>query len=423
MASLRGSAATEAILAKSLLRPCGPRNDVSVIPVLFVIPAFLSFPRKRESRTVGPLTAWAFCLYNAAMPLNVVILAAGKGTRMKSDLLKVAHLAAGRPLVEYVIEAVSHLPVDKIYLIVGHQSERLRRSIKHPKVVFVEQAQQKGTGHAVLQAKKYLAHKKGDTLVLNGDIPLITPATIKSLVETHRGSNTAATLLTADLPDPSGYGRIVRGAKGSVTRIVEHKDARSKELRLKEINVGTYVFRNRDLFKALGRLKPANVQKEYYLTDVIAILKGWQLPVVAYKAPDHHEVQGVNTRQELAQVGRVLYQRNADHWMLEGVTIIDPKSTYIDSTAKLAPDVMLYPFTFLRGQTAVGADSQIGPYTTVIDSVIGRQCQVRNSDLEDCRVKDSCSINFSCLEKSTLKPGSRVPPFSYLKNGRSISKG
>lgn len=342
-------------------------------------------------------------------------MAAGKGTRMKSHLLKVAHKVAGLPMVEYVIEAVSHLPVDRIYLIVGHQSELLRRSIKNSKVVFVEQLLQKGTGHAVLQAKKYLAHKKGDVLVLNGDIPLVTAATLKNLVETHQESNAAATLLTADLPDPSGYGRIVRGAKGTVTRIVEHKDARPAELKIKEINVGTYIFRNQELFKALNQIKPANVQKEYYLTDVIGIMKNKTLSVGAHKIADYHEVQGINTRKELSQANRILYQRNSDHWMLEGVTIIDPKSTYLDSTVRLQPDVILYPFTFLNGHTVIGAFSQIGPYTTISDSVIGQKCLIRNSDLEGCRIKDNCSINFSYLEKSTLKPGSKVPPFSYLK--------
>jgi len=241
--------------------------------------------------------------------LRAIILAAGKGVRMKSDLPKVFHPVLGRPLLSYVIDTVKKLGIGQIYVVVGHKKEMMTDYFKDSGVIFVEQNEQLGTGHAVMQVKPLLADFSGEVLVLAGDVPLLRCSTLKGLIEFHRRQRAAATVLTAELPDAGSYGRIIRDREGRILRIVEKKDASPEEAQISEINTGTYCFDSRALFRALAEVKAENAQKEYYLTDTIEILKLQGLPVFAHLANDWRETLGVNTPDELKQIEEILKSR------------------------------------------------------------------------------------------------------------------
>ncbi|MFA4904958.1 MAG: sugar phosphate nucleotidyltransferase [Candidatus Margulisiibacteriota bacterium] len=241
--------------------------------------------------------------------LRAIILAAGKGVRMRSDLPKVFHPVLGRPLLVYVIETVKQLGIHEIYVVVGHKKEVITGHFRDAGVEFVEQAEQLGTGHAVQQVEPYFKDFKGEVLVLAGDVPLLKCSTLKGLIDFHRQQRAAATVLTADLPDAGAYGRIIRDRQGRILRIVEKKDASPEELMISEINTGTYCFDSQALFKSLAEVKAENAQKEYYLTDTIEILREKGLPVFAYKASDWRETLGVNTPDELRQIEDILKSR------------------------------------------------------------------------------------------------------------------
>jgi bifunctional UDP-N-acetylglucosamine pyrophosphorylase/glucosamine-1-phosphate N-acetyltransferase len=238
--------------------------------------------------------------------LCAIVLAAGKGKRMKSDLPKVLHELAGKPIVQHVLDMLSELDVERVIVVVGHQAKKVIESIRSPGVVFVEQKQQLGTGHAVKVAEDELADTAGDVLVLNGDVPLLRPETVRGLIAEHRRRNSAGTVLTASLSNPAGYGRIVRGENGKVLRIVEHKDATEAERQIAEINSGTFVFKRTPLFEALTRIDSDNRQGEYYLTDVMKILLELGMPIAAYRAEDYRETLGVNSAEELDLIERVI---------------------------------------------------------------------------------------------------------------------
>ena len=241
------------------------------------------------------------------MSLAIIIMAAGKGTRMKSDLAKVLHKANGRPVIEYVLEKTSALDPEKIVLIVGHQAEKVKHATQQYQVEWVLQRPQLGTGHAVMQAEQSLHSFQGDILILSGDAPLVTIATLGQLIECHRMEDAAATVLTADLRDPSGYGRIIRnGESNGVSKIVEHKDASSEELLVQEINSGVYVFRADVLFDALKKISNNNAQHEYYLTDVFSICFDKGKKVSAYKTANADEIKGINTVEQLREAEKIL---------------------------------------------------------------------------------------------------------------------
>lgn len=352
------------------------------------------------------------------MALYVLVLAAGKGTRMKSALPKPLHLIAGQPMVSYVLEALASLKVDDIYVVVGHQSNLMKKIISHKKIKFIEQKEQLGTGHAVMQAKKFLSKTKGDILVLSGDTPLITLETLKALLETHRESNAAATVLTQMMPDPTGYGRIIRSAKGSILKIVEQKDASPEEVLIKEVNTGTYCFNIHLLFEALKEIKTDNVQKEYYLTDVIGILKKKKCPVYACQGTDYKEVQGVNTREDLAELTKIIYQRVNQKLMQEGVTLIDPATTYIDTTCQIKQDTIIYPGTFIRGQTKVGRNCSLGPNSEISESVVGDNVKIKNSQITQSIIEDGVQISYAAVNHSKIKSGQTIPPSRHLSRQR-----
>ena len=238
-----------------------------------------------------------------------IILAAGKGTRMKSDLPKVFHKLAGRPMLNYVLDTVEKLRVDKIYVVVGHQAERVIENYKNRSLTFVEQEPQLGTGHAVMQVEPHLKDFEGAVLILSGDTPLLTAETVNKLIETHLRFKATATILTAELSEPGYYGRIIRNPEGEVGKIVEAKEATSDELKIREINTGTYCFQAKALCAALKKIKPENVQQEYYLTDVIGILKSQGEKVYAYKTSDPDETIGINTQEELVRAEKILLSR------------------------------------------------------------------------------------------------------------------
>ncbi|MGE4169186.1 MAG: bifunctional N-acetylglucosamine-1-phosphate uridyltransferase/glucosamine-1-phosphate acetyltransferase [Candidatus Margulisiibacteriota bacterium] len=304
--------------------------------------------------------------------LKAVILAAGKGTRMKSEILKVAHEVAGKPIVSYVLDTVQHLGVEEVFMVVGHQADLIQKNLKQKHLTFVMQDEQLGTGHAVMQVEPHVQHQdKTSLLILAGDCPLIEESTLKSLVEFHHETNAAATVLTTKMDNPGSYGRILRGKLGTLNGIREAKDCSPAEKKVKEINTGVYIFQAEALFKALGKIDTNNTQKEYYLTDVIHILKTEGKPVSAYCTDKPDQAIGVNTRMDLAKINKLLYRNNNQYFMEEGVTIVDPESTFIDSTVHIGHDTIINPFTVIKGSTSIGAHCHVGPHAHIEDATLG----------------------------------------------------
>jgi bifunctional UDP-N-acetylglucosamine pyrophosphorylase/glucosamine-1-phosphate N-acetyltransferase len=318
--------------------------------------------------------------------LAIIILAAGKGTRMKSELPKVLHPLLGRPLLSHVLETARRLQPEKTVVVVGHQAERVRQSFQSPGLVFASQVPQLGTGHAVRQAAKELDRFPGTVLVLSGDIPLVTADTLKRLIQVHRRSGSPVTLLSTVLEKPYGYGRIVRDDRGGLLRIKEEKDATPEERLIQEVNAGIYCFAADFLFRALPRLSRRNRQREYYLTDLIELARVADRPVTVFRHPRAEEVLGINDRIELARTGRLLRRRINEDWMGRGVTLLDPDSAYIESGVRIGPDSTIGPFTVLTGRTRIG---------------------------RDCRVEAHCA-----LENARLDDGARIEPFTRVCNGR-----
>ena len=294
---------------------------------------------------------------------SVVILAAGKGTRMRSELPKMLHEAAGAPLLEHVLRAVEPLGPRKVVVVIGHGAEQYRRRFaersRRGELEFVDQHQQLGTGHALLQAREALAGTAGSIVVLNGDGPLVRTATIAALVDA-RGSGRGMALVTCDVSDPTGLGRVVRDAAGAVTGIVEHKDASAEQLMVREINPGIYAF-DSGVFEMCSRLRNDNAAGEYYITDLLALYLEAGLPVATLKIADEQEVLAVNDREELARVDRALRDRDRSRWMLAGVTMIAPEQVFLDHDVELGRDVVLHPGVHLLEGTSVGDGAVIGP--------------------------------------------------------------
>lgn len=300
--------------------------------------------------------------------LKAVILAAGQGTRMKSKLPKVVHKVMGKCMVEHAITAAKEAGADEICVVVGHGADVVKSSIKED-VTFVLQDKQLGTGHAVKCAREFIG-KEGETMILFGDTPLITGATLKRLVEMHRFTGNAITVLSAFIENPTGYGRIIRNLDGSFFKSVEHKDATEEERQCKEVNSGMYVFNSAELYDALDKITNDNVQGEYYLPDTLMIIKDKGLSVDAMSVEDATEIEGVNSRVQLAHAEAVMKRRINEKWMAEGVTIIDPETTYIEPQAVIENDVVIYPNTFIMGNSVIQTDSVIGPFSYIKDAQI-----------------------------------------------------
>jgi bifunctional UDP-N-acetylglucosamine pyrophosphorylase/glucosamine-1-phosphate N-acetyltransferase len=319
----------------------------------------------------------------------------------------------------YVLDALGDCTVDRAVVVVGHGAERVTKKLQEdgPDLMlgFVEQHDQRGTGDAVLVGLTGLPedHDDADVIVLPGDTPLLRRETIAALVEEHHRTDAAATILTAVLPDPRGYGRVVRDKDERISAIVEEVDATPDERAIAEINTSIYCFRQSVLAPALRRLTPENAQGEYYLTDVIAVLHDAGYPVASVVATDPAETQGVNDRVQLALAEAELRSRTNLAWMRQGVTMVDPGRTYIDATVRLATDVTLFPGVILQGTTVVGAGSEIGPDSRLVDTVVGRDCVLEKTIARDAVIGDDCRVGpFAVLEPGAEVPsGTRTGPF------------
>ncbi|WP_346206764.1 bifunctional UDP-N-acetylglucosamine diphosphorylase/glucosamine-1-phosphate N-acetyltransferase GlmU [Caldifermentibacillus hisashii] len=321
----------------------------------------------------------------------VIVLAAGQGTRMKSKLYKVLHPVCGKPMVRHVIDELKQIGADQIITVVGHGADEVKNELKDDSE-FVLQEQQLGTAHAVMQARDLLQDKEGLTLVVCGDTPLLKADTIKAMIDYHINNHSKATILTAVAEDPTGYGRVIRNEQGYVEKIVEHKDASDEEKAVKEINAGTYCFDNASLFHALQKVTNNNAQNEYYLPDVIGILKDAGQTVTAFTTNDFTEIFGINDRVALAQAGKIMQQRINEKHMRNGVTIIDPEQTYIDATAVIGQDTVIYPGTMVKGNTVIGTDCIIGPNSEILNCDIGNRTSIRQSVTHDSKIGSDVQI-------------------------------
>jgi bifunctional UDP-N-acetylglucosamine pyrophosphorylase/glucosamine-1-phosphate N-acetyltransferase len=303
--------------------------------------------------------------------LHIVILAAGKGTRMKSDRPKILHELAGKSLIEHVLKTTQPLGAVNTVLVVGHGGDEVRDALAaHADLQYVVQTPQLGTGHALLQARPLLEGLAGDVLLLYADVPLLQTSTLSRLAEHHHASTAAATVLTSELDDPYGYGRIVRDPDGKIVRIVEERDASADERRIREINSGIYAFALGPLFDALAGLAADNAQGEYYLTDLIAAYRRRRLRVETLSLDDATELRGVNTRVDLAELSRVVRDRKRRALMLSGVTLEDPSTAYVDDEVEVGADTIIEPCVVIRGRTVIGARCRIRSGARLTDAIV-----------------------------------------------------
>jgi bifunctional UDP-N-acetylglucosamine pyrophosphorylase/glucosamine-1-phosphate N-acetyltransferase len=369
----------------------------------------------------------------------VVVLAAGEGKRMKSDLPKVLHPIGGRSLLGHALAAARGTEPDQVVVVVGHGRDQVRAHLEQidPQATTVVQEQQNGTGHAVRVALESVSASDAETvLVVCGDVPLLRSATLVELLDKHRADANAVTVLTAVVPDPTGYGRIIRAADGGLEAIVEQRDATPEQHAVAEINSGVYAFDGKVLRDALTRLSTDNSQGEEYLTDVVSIARGDGARVGASLAPDHREILGVNDRVQLAELGRILNDRTVVEWMREGVSVVDPATTWIDVQVTLARDVRIEPNTQLRGRTSVDTGAVLGPNTTLIDVSVGAGATVLATHGTDAVIGPDATVGpytylrpgtrlgehtkagaFVEIKNSTVGTGSKVPHLSYVGDG------
>jgi len=340
-------------------------------------------------------------------PAAVVVLAAGEGTRMRSATPKVLHEICGRSLIAHALAAARAVHPERVLVVVGHGREHVIPHVGEidAQVQPVVQEQQNGTGHAVRVALEAIGELTGTVLVTYGDTPLLSGGTLAGLLERHHGDGNAVTVLTAIVPDPTGYGRVVRDTDGSVAAIVEQKDATDEQRAIGEVNSGVYAFDAKLLRDALGRLSTDNAQGEEYLTDVLAILRHDGRPVGAVVTPDHHEILGVNDRSQLAELRRLLNDRVLAGWMRAGVTVVDPLSTWVDVGVTLEADAVLLPNTQLYGATHVAGGAEVGP----------------NSTLRDTHVAAGASVICTYAIGADIGSGATVGPFTYLRQGARLS--
>ena len=332
--------------------------------------------------------------------LYPLILAAGKGVRMRSDITKVLHPLLGKPMLCYVIEAVAALRPSKIYLVVSSQSMLSGEKLGDYPLEFIIQPEQLGTGHAVLQARPILQEKEGVMLVMYGDSPLITSRTLRRLLRYHLQMGALATLLTATMDDPTGYGRIIPGSEGQIEAIVEEREATPRQREIKEVNAGVYCFKIPQIFPYLAKIERSPRQKEYYLPDVCSVLRreGEEIRSIPVNSPQ--EVLGINNRYQMAQVEGIMREELLKDLMMKGVTIVDPHSTYIDSTVKVGKDTVIHPQVVLRGDTRIGPRCQIHSFSEISDSWLDQEVVI---------------LSNSVIEKSSIRRGARIGPFARLR--------
>ena len=364
--------------------------------------------------------------------ISVVILAAGQGTRMKSDLAKVLHPVGGKPMVVRAIETAQRVSDRLPALVIGHDGDAVRDTIGE-RAQFVIQAEQRGTGHAVMQAADALRDQKGMVIVFYADMPLLRDETLHRLIRMQVQNDGPLSLLTVTAADPRGFGRIVRDVDGHVTAIVEEADATPEQRLIRELNPGVYAFRADWLWENLSKLTPKGRKNEFYLTDMVQIAVEQGGIVAGLESDDPDEMIGVNTRVHLADAEAALRRRINEYWMLEGVTILDPATTYIQENVTIGQDTVVYPNTHLQGHTQIGAHCVIGPNSVIVDSEIGAHCTVEASVVEGAIMRDHAEIgpfshlrkgayldegvhmgNFGEVKNSRLGPGTRMGHFSYI---------
>lgn len=369
------------------------------------------------------------------MKITTVILAAGQGTRMRSDLPKVLHPLAGKPLIQYALDLAASLGENLPVVVVGHEADQVRQRAGG-QARFAVQEQRLGTANAVLAAQPLAAGEADLVVVISADMPLLRPQTLQELVALQRENPGPLTMLTVNSDNPRGFGRVVRSAQGSVAAIVEEAQATPEQLALRELNVGAYCFRDEWLWQALQRVK-LSPKGEYYLTDVVEIAVGEGQQVRALVADDMQETVGINTRVHLAEAEAILRSRINTAWMEGGVTLIDPASTYIDASVRIGQDTVIWPNTYLHGETVIGPGCMIGPNTIIHDTQIGSRCKVLASVLEKAVLEDGVDIgpfarlrkgahlangvhmgNFGEVKDSYLGPGTKMGHFSYIGNAR-----
>jgi bifunctional UDP-N-acetylglucosamine pyrophosphorylase/glucosamine-1-phosphate N-acetyltransferase len=339
----------------------------------------------------------------------VVILAAGEGKRMKSSRSKLLHEIAGHSMLSYAVTAATEVQPEHVVVVVGHLRDQVEEHLAEvaPHVLIAVQEEQLGTGHAVQVALGQMAHIDGDVIVTSGDVPMLTGETLAALLGEHRAQQAAVTVLTAEVPDPTGYGRILRDPDGMVNGIVEHRDANEVQQQITEINSGIYVFDGGALRAALSELAPLNDQGELYLSDVPALVRRAGKPVAALLIEDLWQTEGVNDRIQLSRMNAEVNRRILHRWMREGVTVVDPATTWVHASVDLATDVILLPGTFLEGATSIGSGARIGPETTLVDVEVGENAVVT-------RTQASLSV---------IGPGADVGPFAYLRPGTTLGAG
>jgi bifunctional UDP-N-acetylglucosamine pyrophosphorylase / glucosamine-1-phosphate N-acetyltransferase len=333
----------------------------------------------------------------------VAILAAGKGTRMKSELPKVLHKLGAKTLIERVLECCQSVQPIRQLAIVGYRAEQVQQELSiNSQIEFVEQKEQLGTGHAIQQLIPHLKEFKGDLLVLNGDVPLLRDKTIQNLLEIHKKNSNDATILTAQLPNPKGYGRVFCDGNNYVTQIVEDRDCSTAQRQNNRVNGGIYCFNWQKLAQILPKLSADNDQQEYYLTDVVHFLE----KIMAVDVEDYLEISGINDRSQLAEAYNILQMRVKDHWMKEGVTMIDPHSITIEDTVKIESDVIIQPQTHLRGNTTIAKGSNIGP-----------GCLINNS-----KIAQNVTVIHSVISDSEIKENSQIGPFAHIRGEAKIGQ-
>ncbi|MBE0428771.1 MAG: bifunctional UDP-N-acetylglucosamine diphosphorylase/glucosamine-1-phosphate N-acetyltransferase GlmU [Thermoleophilia bacterium] len=349
--------------------------------------------------------------------LAVIVLAAGLGTRMKSKIPKVLHTICGRPMIEWINRTAAAVSPDRLLVVLGPGLDDAHQFLPQNAQVIIQE-EQLGTGDAVRSCQDALAGFDGDIVIMYGDTPLVTGEELGELLAVHTRSNPACTVMTVEMEDPGHYGRVCRDADGRVTRIVEHRDATEEEMRICEVNAGVYAFESASLWEALAEVGSDNVQGEVYLTDVIGILSNRSLVVLVHRVEDANVTLGVNSRLDLARVEAIMRRRIIDRHMIEGVTVRDPDSTYVDADVKIGSDTVLEPLTRLVGKTVVGEDCLIGPSTTLIDSAVDDGATVVFSHAAGAEIGAGCSVGpFASLRPGArLAPGAKAGTFVEIKN-------